>query len=391
MKQEMRQLMEMKAGLRLGVGLAAAGLLPFGAGVLAGDGGGVAVIEGGGAAEVATIGHGACWSDGRVDGHAPMGVMYDHTHHAGGLMVGYRYMYVRDEGIIDGSSSISNSRVYELSSGHHGNYSALPLSMDMHMHMLDIMYAPTDWLTLMVMPQYMEMDMEMEVRGGGHGHGGMHGHGHGHGGGTRTMSHGTSGWSDTVVAALFPLLRGESHTVHLGLGVSVPTGSVDEKMHGRFTHYHMQLGSGTWDLVPSLTYRGATDRLSWGGQVLGVVRLEEENSSGYRLGDVWESTAWGAVRAMDWMSLSGRVLWRNEGEIEGHYNGPHGHSSPVDIQGNYGGDRVDLGLGLNLMGTGGALGGWRLAAEVLVPVHQKSNGVFLERDLTVYLGVQKSW
>ena len=49
--------------------------------------------------------------------------------------------------------------------------------MTMHMHMLDLMYAPRDWLTFMVMPQWVSMDMSMrEVEGaaedddhGGHG------------------------------------------------------------------------------------------------------------------------------------------------------------------------------------------------------------------------------
>lgn len=33
--------------------------------------------------------------------------------------------------------------------------------MSMNMYMLDIMYAPTDWMTLMVMPMYMTHDMTM--------------------------------------------------------------------------------------------------------------------------------------------------------------------------------------------------------------------------------------
>jgi hypothetical protein len=33
-----------------------------------------------------------------------------------------------------------------------------PTDMTMNMYMLDIMYAPTDWLTLMVLPMWMSHD-----------------------------------------------------------------------------------------------------------------------------------------------------------------------------------------------------------------------------------------
>ena len=60
-----------------------------------------------------------------------------------------------------------------------------------------------------------------------------------------------------------------------------------------YTHYGMQLGSGTWDFLPSLTYTGACRRVSFGAQASGTVRLEHENDSGYALGDVFQASAWG--------------------------------------------------------------------------------------------------
>ena len=67
-----------------------------------------------------------------------------------------------------------------------------------------------------------------------------------------------------------------------------------------------------------------------GAQVLGVVRLEDENESGYRLGDVFQATAWDSYRFADWISTSVRGLYTEQSEIEGHYNGGHSHSSPPD-------------------------------------------------------------
>lgn len=318
--------------------------------------------------------------------------MADHAHRAGEIMLGYRYQFTHDAGIMAGDRSVPNRSVYDFRTPGGDRYTALPLDMDMHMHMWDIMYAPTDWVTLMLMPQYMEMSMTMESRGGhGHGHGGGHGGmdmGHGGHAETQTMSHGTVGWGDTVLAALIPVFESGGHRGLLNLGISMPTGSVDQKQHGQFTHYHMQLGSGTWDLKPGVTYQGCAGPVSWGAQVMGTIRLEDENESGYQLGDVWETTGWAAYQLAEWVSVSGRMLWTSSDDIDGHYNGPHGHSSPVDIQRNYGGERIDLGLGLNFLVPNGALKGHRLAIEALWAVDQESNGVFLERDFAIIAGWQ---
>ena len=326
---------------------------------------------------------------GRPDSHAPIGVMSDHAHHAGEIMLGYRYMFSHDAGMMAGDKSIPNHSVYEYKTPAGEHYTAVPLEMDMHMSMFEIMYAPTDWVTFMLMPQYIEMDMTMESRGGAHGHGG-HDMGMDMGGHTETttMSHGTAGWGDTVLSAIVPVFEADHHEANFSLGISMPTGSVDQKMHGQYTHYHMQLGSGTWDLKPGVTYHGCAGPVSWGAQVMGTVRLEDENESGYRLGNVWETTGWTAYHLCDWASVSGRLLWTSADDIDGHYHGPHSHSSPVDIQRNYGGDRIDLGLGLNLLVPDGALKGHRLAIEALWAVDQESNGVFLERDYSIVAGWQ---
>jgi hypothetical protein len=263
--------------------------------------------------------------------------------------------------------------------------------------MLDIMYAPTDWLTLMVMPMWMSHEMTMvPLKGmahGGHdehmgmemgGHGGGHSHGESH-------THGTQGWGDTIFGPELRVAHGPGYHVQINPMFSVPTGSVDEKMGEMFTHYGMQPGSGTWDFMPSITYTGRADRLTWGAQVLGVVRLEEENESGYRLGDVFQATAWGSYRLADWISASIRGLYTEQGEIEGHYNGPHGHSSPSDLQFNYGGRFWDIGFGVNTVVPDGALKGLRLSAEWLQPVMDDPNGYQLEREGTIWTNATMSF
>ncbi|MDX2308258.1 MAG: transporter [Hyphomicrobium sp.] len=318
----------------------------------------------------------------RPDGHAPAGVMVDHMHKAGEFMVGYRYQWSQFSGdTLRGTSSVDDHEIMHNGCGSH-ECSAKQSEMLMQMHMLDIMYAPTDWLTLMVMPMWMSMDMTMvPLEGAGH-HGG--GHGDDHGGHDGPHAHGTDGFSDVVFGALVALTDTPGAKLHTGLMVSAPTGSVSEKgSNGNFTHYMMQLGSGTWDFQPSLTYNGRMDRVSWGAQVSGIIRMEDDNDSGYRLGDVFQATAWSAYRLTDWLSASVRVIHTQQGQIEGHYNAGHNHSSPPDLQYNYGGNFWDVGFGVNTVVPSGLLQGHRLSVEWLEPIKEDVNGYQQERDGTL--------
>ncbi len=332
-----------------------------------------------------------------ADTHAPAGVMFDHMHKAGEFMIGFRYAYTSAGGdMLHGSDKASDQEIIDKGCKPH-TCSMTPSDMAMNMYMLDIMYAPTDWVTLMVMPMYMSHDMTMRplkssmnpmghmehmenmemAMGDTMGHGAHGGHMGGH-------SHGTDGWGDTIFGPELKIAGGPNYHLQFAPMFSAPTGNVDYKMNGVFTHYMMQLGSGTWDFLPSITYTGRADRLTWGAQVLGVVRLEEENDSGYQLGDVLQATGWGSYRFANWISASIRGLYTEQGKIEGHYNGPHNHSSPPDLQFNYGGRYWDIGFGVNTAVPSGTFKGLRLSAEWLQPVGEDVNGYQLERDGTLW-------
>ncbi len=136
----------------------------------------------------------------------------------------------------------------------------------------------------------------------------------------------------------------------------------------------MQLGSGTWDLAPALTYKDRSGALSWGAQVNARIRLESANDSGYSLGDRYTLTTWSAWKVAPWISFSARLAYEQQGSIEGHYNGPHNHNSPADFQSNYGGEFVDAGLGTNLVMRQGPLTGLRLELEWTTRVDEDYNG-----------------
>jgi len=304
------------------------------------------------------------------EGHAPAGVMGDHRHDAGEWMFGYRYLSTDYSGLYQGSGKISAMTAAM------AGYAMVPTSMNMEMHMLDIMYAPTDNITLMLMPMYMTMDMTMMATPM------MPGMDMGHAGhATGAHSHSISGLGDTNASALIGLAHADDWSLHATVGVSIPTGSVDEKgATGNYTHYGMQLGSGTWDFMPGLTYMAKRDALSWGAQVGAVLPMEDSNDSGFSVGERYFATAWTAYRATDWLSLSGRMVYDRKGDINGHYDGPHNHTSPPDFQANYGGEFVDFGLGFNVVAQHGPLAGIRVGVEWIENVKASFNGIQLGRD-----------
>ena len=344
--------------------------------------------------------------------HAPAGVMFDHMlPKAGDMMMGYRYMYSGQSGtMLNGDRAVSDAAL--IADGCGGNPCYLTSSsMAMHMHMLDLMYAPTDWLTLMLMPQFMDMDMEMrDLEGGSQRLASDQGN---ITGGQPNLSkhvthhlqngHETGGIGDLGMYALFKLFDDGIHHVHITAGFSAPTADVDIKLRRNhqidsgFIHYGMQLGSGTWDFKPSATYTGHLNDWSWGAQANGTVRMENQNESGYRLGDMFQATAWGNYNLTNWLTASVRGVYTVQGGIEGQFTGSNSDSDnpfvntdgsftntlkfgSMDYAGSYGGKYWDVGFGLSATVPSGSLAGNRISVEYLHPVSDDVNGYQLERD-----------
>jgi len=316
-------------------------------------------------------------------GHAPAGVMFDHMlSQAGDVMVGYRYMY-NHQGtqMIHGSDPVSDHVIARRGCGNNRKCTLAPSHMDMHMHMFDLMYAPTDWLNLMLMPQFVDMNMSQRSLAGISP--------------PETHDHETGGIGDTALYAMVKLFDVPGHHLHTSVGISAPTGDVGIKLNagghhgsgiryadgtGGFIHYGMQLGSGTWDLKPSVTYTGQEDQWFWGAQLNGTVRLEDKNASGFTFGDVFQSSAWGGYNLASWLSATVRGVYTEQGKIKFGFNEPHVMTSPVDLPFNYGGRYWDVGFGFSAAVPSGDLAGNRLSFEWLQPVSDDVNGYQLRRE-----------
>lgn len=320
----------------------------------------------------------------RADGHAPIGVMADHLHRGGEWMVGYRFMRTYQDELRDGTGHVGKRAAYSsVAAGGYGYHDA-PTRMAMNMHMLELMYGWSDRLTLMLMAGYVDMSMDME----------LHAHGHAPPVPFRMDS---SGWGDTELAALFDAGHTRRGRWVGKLGLGLPTGSITERdamphgPHGAMIpmrmEYSMQLGSGTYDLRPAITYSEQRDRWSWGTQASAVLRLGE-NDQDYRLGHRGELTAWAARVVTPAISTSVRVVGSRWGNIHGMDDRIDPDMSPAADPDAQGGQRVELGLGANLRVPSGALAGQRLAVELLRPVYEDLDGPQLGNEWTLNAGWQ---
>lgn len=317
------------------------------------------------------------WNGGRPDGHAPISVMGEHTHNAGEWMFSYRFMSMHMEDLYSGDKKVSNTVADT-------GYMVRPVEMDMEMHMLGMMYAPSDNLTLMAMTNYVKNSMDMFM-------GPMN----------MPMEMESEGWGDTSIGGLYKFYDKNLSRAHFGLSLSLPTGSTNEtfdtmsKMGARTVNqpFPMQLGTGTYDLLPSLTYLNQpSDLWSWGAQANGRIHLGE-NNQGYSYGDSIGATSWVARNVTEWSSLSlrlGAKSWKGiSGNTDKSINTAMmpNMSSAADPN-NHGGTRIDAGLGLNLWHP---TSGFRVAAEFAVPFYQNLNGPQLGQDWTLTLGTQYAW
>ncbi|WP_347986934.1 DUF3570 domain-containing protein [Methylomonas sp. AM2-LC] len=328
--------------------------------------------------------------------NAPAGVMFAHMlDQPGEWMLGYRFMQSNQGGtMLHGSQPANRSELLTAPCpGGGGNNASLfknhcdmfATSMNMNMHMLDLMYAPTDWLNVMLMPQFVDMSMKMDMSAMPMSTmmqaWGMYGY-------TARDQQQSGGFGDTGAYALLRLWDGDGHHVHLTQGISIPTGTVTTRYEWSnfgYYSYDMQAGSGTWDYKPSLTYTGEQDDWYWGAQISGTHRLQSISGHGWSLGDIWQGTGWGGYRFTNWLSGTVRGVYSAQSAIHGSYPDGSNYGSfawgnmPNQFSQNYGGSYADAGFGVTATVPKGDYAGNSASFEWLQPLYTYVNGYQLDR------------
>ncbi len=296
------------------------------------------------------------------------------NHPAGMWMVNYKFMYQNMRGLQDGNNNVDAHDVGWMSHKQY-NYMMIPTSMNMYMNMFMVMYGVTDNLTLMAMANYQVNNMQMLMNMGM---------------GKPYMTQPTmetEGFGDTELRGIYKINK---YLVG-SLGLSIPTGSINQTdmMMGKTERapYDMQLGSGTWDLKPALTYNDLSNdaKWNWGAQVQYIWHTAK-NDNDWKYGDILKATGW-LQRAFGPATTWVRLSFNDAGKISGQ--DPQIQMSqvwaptPDGNPNNYGGQRLDGLIGVSLVAgriTFGVEGG--------IPLYQYLNGLQLKTQWVINAGIQ---
>lgn len=306
----------------------------------------------------------------RPDMAPPQGITGGMTPGPGRLMLSFKYTHMKMDGNRDGTDRVSTSSVL-------ANYMVAPLRMDMDMLMFGAMYGITNDLSVMGMLPYVEKEMDHITRMGA------------------KFTTNSEGIGDPKLIVNYRFLQRDRISLSAGLGLSLPLGSIDEKDAtpagpGQPLPYPMQIGSGTFDLLPSVTYGGRSDFYSWGAQLSATLRLDE-NDRDYTLGNQYQAGLWAARKWNDWLSSSLRLQWQRVEDIDGADPRLIPTMVPTADPDLRAGSRLDLGIGLNFLVPSGPLQGVRLGVELVAPIYQNLNGPQIEADYVLSVGLSKAF
>ncbi|WP_018128470.1 transporter [Balneola vulgaris] len=316
----------------------------------------------------------AQWSAGRPDGHAPITVMGDHVHTQGEIMFSYRYMVMNMKGNGDGTDELSNDEVLRPN----GKYMVAPTEMPMVMHMFGAMYAVSNDLTLMGMLPIISNEMDHITSMGG------------------AFSTSSNGIGDVKISTLYNFYDRGNSKMHWQFGLSFPTGSLDERddtpmQQDALLPYPMQLGSGSFDFLPALTYLTQNPNMSFGAQIGATIRLKD-NQEDYRRSNELKAVSWLGYKLNDMFSPQLSLRYTNRSNYSGkddRYDMALANDMVHTVDPRLKAEsRLDLGLGLNIQGPEGPLHDLRLAANYDLPLYQYVDGPQMLMDGIFTVGLQ---
>jgi len=300
---------------------------------------------------------------------SPAGVMISHAHAKGGWMFSYNYMDMYMEDNWSGNHPISEEQIWN-------DYLYAPQSMHMGMHMLMGMHGLSDRISIMMMTEYKSSQMTMLLPPGSSGH---------HHGDTTSLSvnpnlhkHSTNGFGDTKLWAIYKWMANENSSVVVSAGLSIPTGRINLETtehavyEGEQQPYMMQLGSGTLDFMPGVTYLSYAGSFTWSVQALSTIRAFD-NVAGYHYGNDLTMNAWAAYQFTSFLSASIRLEGYTSAPISGFDPQIYAVVQPGADPDCYGGERVSTYGGMNFYIHDGWFQNSKLAVEFGLPLYQRVN------------------
>ena len=168
----------------------------------------------------------------------------------------------------------------------------------------------------------------------------------------------SGGVGDIALLANYRISKSITGRWQAGFGVSFPTGSIDEegdtpRSPGKQQlPYTMQLGSGTYDTPFYISYLGYRTVFNFGVDLSGKMRFGE-NDRDYTLGNTMTAATWLRLTTLRRVQPSIKLSYRYWADISGEDRslavpGPYPYPAPVVDPSLFGGDQVNLAIGLRV-------------------------------------------
>jgi hypothetical protein len=280
---------------------------------------------------------------------------------------GYEYIQARFEDYQDGTTKLSVADVFA------AGFAVVPAEITQEAHLFKIGYELSDRVVLnLLIPMIRQSTFHFGPKGGMF----------------EEFTIDTQGLGDIGLSASYIAWTRANHALVLDAGFSLPTGSIDE--FGRtprsatfdtIVPYTMQLGSGTVDFKPAITYVGSSDWLEWGTGAQANLRLGK-NSRDYSLSNRVALRNWVTLTTFKSFQPSLRLATEVWDRIHGADNdlfiirpdGSRFTPAPVTDPALFGGEKVSVGLSLRFPFRDGFLAGQSIEIEGGIPVYQRLNG-----------------
>jgi hypothetical protein len=205
----------------------------------------------------------------------------------------------------------------------------------------------------------------------------------------------SDGVGDTFVAAVYHLFGDSMNSVNLNMGLSLPTGSTTVDSYtfnnsgvwsNKRAVYTLQLGTGTVDAMPGITYVGVLNQWTWGLSYRGRLPMDN-NNQGYRYGYYNEFNGWAGYSWLKGLSTTLRLMGSLQGHISGYDPQIIGYgpcSNPLW----FGSNHIDLLPGASISGRYFGMPRLTLVSELDLPLYQDVSGLHTGKDYSIAVGLK---
>lgn len=289
------------------------------------------------------------WDFSRPDAHAPSGVLADHVHSKGGIMLGYRYYSSKGEG------SFNDNKIF--------NREEITMFYDRHVtqkilnvHSIEFMYGVLNNLTLFTNLNFHNKEFSFINKQ------------------NNFYNISSSGIGDIDFQLLYKIFSSSKIKIHTNTGFILPTGNIKKKYENEKLPYSMQLGNGYFQSVVGFTSFFQFEKFSAGIQPIYNLSLGE-NSQGYNLGNKLSLNYWGAVNLNKPFSFSFRQNYINQSSMNGEDEDLISNVMILNNSNNSGYVLINSAVGFNLSIKKGLFKNSRISFEYLFPTYMSYEGL----------------